>query len=312
VPTGPLDALFAVHVQASEIFGKLLADSGQDWEATYTLTSNLLPSEKRTATRRKVMGHALLHGQRHWAQLATLVRAAGFRRIFAATWSSALLCARCRSCGTLSLLLLKTRTAEHRAALRGLKGHRRLRGALRAGGTGFWAHPCSRSSALRLALFTALWVVHEQLVTKEKLLARGKHKICAAVHTLQYAINVVHGRIPETKGKLRSRPWCGNACRSRFPCLRTSFNNKGPGREWCSGEKEGVSDCSDSASTQSTGGRVDGGSCDGQPSLTQAYFALPALFGRPCWTGLLQSGSIEISPALCELSCDSACVPMLL
>jgi hypothetical protein len=82
VPTGPLDALFAVHVQASEIFGKLLADSGQDWEATYTLISNLLPSEKRPATRRKVMGHALLHGQRHWAQLATLVRAAGFRSDF--------------------------------------------------------------------------------------------------------------------------------------------------------------------------------------------------------------------------------------
>lgn len=78
IPAGPLDALFAVHIQAGEIFGKLLADPRQDWEATYTLTSNFLPPEKRTATRRKLLGHALLHGQRHWAQLATLVRAAGF------------------------------------------------------------------------------------------------------------------------------------------------------------------------------------------------------------------------------------------
>jgi hypothetical protein len=35
-------------------------------------------SEPITMSRRKVMGHALLHGQRHWAQLATLVRNAGF------------------------------------------------------------------------------------------------------------------------------------------------------------------------------------------------------------------------------------------
>ena len=29
-------------------------------------------------SRRKVLAHALFHSQRHWAQLATLVRAAGF------------------------------------------------------------------------------------------------------------------------------------------------------------------------------------------------------------------------------------------
>jgi uncharacterized damage-inducible protein DinB len=78
IPTGPLDALFDLHVRASQIFGKLLADREQDWEATYTLMTSSLPPEKRTATRRKLMGHALLHGQRHWAQLATLLRTAGF------------------------------------------------------------------------------------------------------------------------------------------------------------------------------------------------------------------------------------------
>lgn len=78
VPQGPLDALFALHLQASDILLRLLNDPAQDWNATYTLTSNALPLEKRTQTRRKVLAHALLHGQRHWAQLATLVRVAGF------------------------------------------------------------------------------------------------------------------------------------------------------------------------------------------------------------------------------------------
>jgi len=31
------------------------------------------------ATRRKILAHALLHSIRHWAQLATLVRAAGYQ-----------------------------------------------------------------------------------------------------------------------------------------------------------------------------------------------------------------------------------------
>jgi uncharacterized damage-inducible protein DinB len=78
MPAGPLDALYATHIQASEILHKLLADPNQDWEAMYTLTATRLPPEKRIHTRRKIMGHALLHAQRHWAQLATLVRAAGF------------------------------------------------------------------------------------------------------------------------------------------------------------------------------------------------------------------------------------------
>jgi uncharacterized damage-inducible protein DinB len=78
MPMGPLDALFAMHLEANEIIARLLADPAQDWEAPYTLTASSIPLEKRTMSRRKVMGHALFHGQRHWAQLATLVRAAGF------------------------------------------------------------------------------------------------------------------------------------------------------------------------------------------------------------------------------------------
>jgi len=39
---------------------------------------SFLPPDARLFSRRKLTAHALFHSQRHWAQLATLVRAAGF------------------------------------------------------------------------------------------------------------------------------------------------------------------------------------------------------------------------------------------
>lgn len=77
-PAGPLDALFAIHQEAHEIFQRLLGDPSWDWEQTFTLSFEWIPERLRTASRRKLAGHALLHSQRHWAQLATHVRTAGF------------------------------------------------------------------------------------------------------------------------------------------------------------------------------------------------------------------------------------------
>jgi uncharacterized damage-inducible protein DinB len=78
VPHGPLDALFGLHVQAVQAFRALLDDPTQNWDETMTLDAPWLPPSARTASRRKIAGHALFHSQRHWAQLATLVRTAGF------------------------------------------------------------------------------------------------------------------------------------------------------------------------------------------------------------------------------------------
>ena len=78
MPDGPLDEIFGLHNQAVKIYRTLLDDPAQNWSETMTLDLPWLPPQARTATRRKVMGHALFHSQRHWAQLATLVRAAGF------------------------------------------------------------------------------------------------------------------------------------------------------------------------------------------------------------------------------------------
>ena len=77
VPQGPVEALFGMHVEAEALLKGLLADAQQDWAAPYTVQSNMLPPEHRTFSRRKVLAHALFHGQRHWAQLATLLREAG-------------------------------------------------------------------------------------------------------------------------------------------------------------------------------------------------------------------------------------------
>ncbi|MGD0095374.1 MAG: DinB family protein [Terracidiphilus sp.] len=77
-PQGPLDVLFGFHTEAMENFRSLLKDGSQDWEETMTLDLPQFAPEKRIVSRRKVAAHALFHSQRHWAQLATLVRAAGF------------------------------------------------------------------------------------------------------------------------------------------------------------------------------------------------------------------------------------------
>jgi uncharacterized damage-inducible protein DinB len=76
--SGPLEALFLTHLKAVEIFRGLLTAPDESWEETLTLDFDWIPPEARTVSRRKVLAHALFHSQRHWAQLATLVRVAGF------------------------------------------------------------------------------------------------------------------------------------------------------------------------------------------------------------------------------------------
>jgi uncharacterized damage-inducible protein DinB len=78
MPVGPLGALFDLHLQAGEIYRGLLASPAQSWDENFQLEADWLPPGVRSFSRRKVAGHALFHSQRHWAQLATLVRAAGF------------------------------------------------------------------------------------------------------------------------------------------------------------------------------------------------------------------------------------------
>jgi uncharacterized damage-inducible protein DinB len=77
MPAGPLEALYDLHLKAVDIFRALLGDAAKNWDETMTLEYAWLPPEARTFSHRKALAHTLFHGQRHWAQLATLVRAAG-------------------------------------------------------------------------------------------------------------------------------------------------------------------------------------------------------------------------------------------
>ncbi len=77
-PAGPLEALFNLHREAIEVFRNLLVAPEQSWNEPYVLDIDWVPEEYRRPTRRKVAAHSLIHSQRHWAQLATLARQAGF------------------------------------------------------------------------------------------------------------------------------------------------------------------------------------------------------------------------------------------
>jgi uncharacterized damage-inducible protein DinB len=78
MPAGPLDALFDLHLKATGVLRGLLDDPGKNWDETLNLDLAWLPPEARTFSHRKALAHTLFHSQRHWAQLATLVRTAGF------------------------------------------------------------------------------------------------------------------------------------------------------------------------------------------------------------------------------------------
>ena len=78
LPTGPLDALFDLHLEAVRNFRALLDNPTIDWNESIAMDFPWLPPKARKPSQRKLLAHSLFHGQRHWAQLATLVRAAGF------------------------------------------------------------------------------------------------------------------------------------------------------------------------------------------------------------------------------------------
>src|SRR5208337_1690302 len=78
LPPSPVAALFGMHEQAAKLVRTLLDNPALDWQESLTLPYEWLPPELRRASRRKLAAHALLHSQRHWAQLATHLRVAGF------------------------------------------------------------------------------------------------------------------------------------------------------------------------------------------------------------------------------------------
>jgi uncharacterized damage-inducible protein DinB len=78
-PSGSVDELFGIGASARQKFREFLSNwSDQDWNETVTFRT--LSSGSKSATRRKCYVHALLHSMRHWAQLASRLRQAGFKQ----------------------------------------------------------------------------------------------------------------------------------------------------------------------------------------------------------------------------------------
>ena len=76
IPYGSADEIYATHDRAASLFHELLASS-VDWdEKIEFLTRSMGPMR---ASRKTIFYHALLHGIRHYAQLATLVRQHGVK-----------------------------------------------------------------------------------------------------------------------------------------------------------------------------------------------------------------------------------------
>ncbi|HET7103382.1 MAG TPA: DinB family protein [Terracidiphilus sp.] len=81
VPENSLEALTALHAGTMDRLRAVLADPEQDW--TRQLEFKTLGAGTLSASQRKIVAHALLHGIRHWAQIATLARSAGYPPPFA-------------------------------------------------------------------------------------------------------------------------------------------------------------------------------------------------------------------------------------
>jgi uncharacterized damage-inducible protein DinB len=76
IPLDSVESIYATHDRAAKIFRQLLT-SDIDWDESIdyvTRTMGSLRSDRKT-----ILFHALLHGIRHYAQLASLVRQYGVK-----------------------------------------------------------------------------------------------------------------------------------------------------------------------------------------------------------------------------------------
>jgi uncharacterized damage-inducible protein DinB len=76
IPFDSVESLYAIHDRAIAVYKELLA-SGIDWNAHIEFTTRAMGPAR--STRKTVLFHAILHGIRHYAQLATLARKQGIK-----------------------------------------------------------------------------------------------------------------------------------------------------------------------------------------------------------------------------------------
>lgn len=77
VPFDSVKAIYSTHDRAMAIFQQLLAAPDLDWDQPLEFMTRTQGPAR--SNRKTILFHALLHGIRHYAQLATLVRQQGVK-----------------------------------------------------------------------------------------------------------------------------------------------------------------------------------------------------------------------------------------
>lgn len=78
IPVGSLDELVATHAQAIHNLRRFLADTN-DASLLEVIPLQTVSAGTLHASRRKLFAHVQLHSMRHWAQLSSLLREAGYK-----------------------------------------------------------------------------------------------------------------------------------------------------------------------------------------------------------------------------------------
>jgi uncharacterized damage-inducible protein DinB len=78
IPVGSLDELMAIHAQAIQNLRKFLS-TASDSALLEVIPLQTVSAGTLRASRRKLFAHILLHSMRHWAQLSSLLREAGYK-----------------------------------------------------------------------------------------------------------------------------------------------------------------------------------------------------------------------------------------
>ena len=81
LPIGSVDELFSTATTSEQLFREFLAkaqNDDQQWQEVLTFPTRTAGVLR--ASRRKILVHALLHGVRHWGQLATYLRQQGYKQ----------------------------------------------------------------------------------------------------------------------------------------------------------------------------------------------------------------------------------------
>lgn len=74
-----LEQVFAIAEEARKKFKQFLATATEE-QMNQVIAFETRSAGKLAASKRKILAHALMHGVRHWAQIATTLRRAGYKQ----------------------------------------------------------------------------------------------------------------------------------------------------------------------------------------------------------------------------------------